>query len=59
MKSLENAHALDMKHTGERLEATDAALGALGCDVQKLADTHKSHCCNVEEELQKLRDKTH
>ena len=59
VKSLNDAHALDLKHTGEKLETTDAALGALGSDVQKLADAHESRCRNMEEGLQKLSDKTH
>ena len=59
VKSLEDAHALDMKHTGEKLEVTDAALGALGPDVQKLSDAHEARCWSMEEELQDLREKTH
>ena len=59
VKSLGDAHALDMKHAGEKLEATDAALGALGSDVQKLSDAHEAHCRSVEEGLQDLREKTH
>ena len=58
VKSLWDAHALDMKHAGEKLEVTDAALGALGSDVQKLSDAHELRCWSMEG-LQDLREKTH
>ena len=52
VKSLQGAHALDMKHIGEKLEVTDAALGALGSDVQKPSNAHEARCRSMEEELQ-------
>ena len=56
VKCLGDAHALDMKHAGEKLEATDAALGALGSDVKKLSSAHEARCRSMEEWLQDLTE---
>ena len=58
LNSIEDAHALDIKHAGEKLRATDDALGALGSDFQKLSDTHKAWCRSTEEGLLELKGKT-
>ena len=48
VKSLEDVHVQDMKHIGEKLEATDTALGALGSDVERLSNTHEVRSRSME-----------
>ena len=59
VKSLEDAHAQDMKRAGEKLEATDATLEALGSDLQKLSSAHEARCKSMEDGLLELKEKTH
>ena len=58
VKSLEDTHAQDMKYAGEKLEATDAVLGALGSDLQKLSVAHEDRCRSMKEGLLELREET-
>ena len=59
VKSLEDGHAQDMKRAGEKLEATDATLEALGSDLQKLSSAHEARCRSMEDGLLELKEKTH
>ena len=43
---------------GGKLEATDAVLGALGSDLQKLSFAYEDLCRSMEEGLLELREET-
>ena len=50
VKSRGDAHAPDMKHTGEKLKATDAAHGALSSDVFTTPVKHGGGAAGAERE---------